>query len=90
MIREHTIATSGTHTTREQLWEALAELAKLSPDWRFGQLVCNIADYAGEGAKPPTVWDATDEELLAAARELVQHRRRAQEADSSSVAKREA
>jgi len=75
MIREKKASAAiSTQCPREQLWKALLELADLSPEWRLGQLVCNVADYAGDGAKPPTVWDATDEELLAAARGLIKHR----------------
>ena len=48
---------------RAELFAALAELARRYPDWRFGQLVCNLADWSGE-----TAWDAEDTELLAAAR----------------------
>jgi hypothetical protein len=72
MIRDN--GTSATKSVREQLLEALGELSALSPEWRIGQLVCNVADYVGEGVRPPSVWDATDEQLLTAARELILHR----------------
>lgn len=48
---------------RADLFAALAELARRYPDWRFGQLVSNVADWSGQ-----TAWDAEDAELLAAAR----------------------
>ena len=74
MIVEQSVSPSTD--TRSQLWAALAELSALSPDWRLGQLICNVADYAGDG-ETPHVWDATDEQLLAAAKELIRHRRAA-------------
>ena len=53
----------------DELILAVAELRALFPDWRFGQLVANLALAAGrDGA----VWDVEDEELLAAARRLIE------------------
>jgi hypothetical protein len=46
-----------------ELLEALATLSRRYPHWRFGQLVANIAGWAGQ-----EIWDVEDEELLAAAR----------------------
>ena len=46
-----------------ELIEALAELSRRYPDWRFGQLVANVADWADQ-----PVWDAEDADLLRAAR----------------------
>ena len=48
---------------RNELFGALAELARRYPHWRIGQLVANVAGWADA-----EVWDATDGELLAAAR----------------------
>ncbi len=57
-----------TDTTHDELLDALAELRTLFPDWRFGQLVSNLALAAGrDGA----IWDADDAELLASARRLL-------------------
>jgi hypothetical protein len=53
-----------------ELLDALAELRMIFPDWRMGQLVTNLTTAAGadgEGA----VWDVEDEQLLAAARRLI-------------------
>jgi hypothetical protein len=48
---------------RSELLRALAELARRYPDWRFGQLVSNVAGWTDVD-----VWEVEDEELLAAAR----------------------
>jgi hypothetical protein len=52
--------------TRKQLLQALDELGKRFPAWRFGQLVENVAGWAD--VRP---WDAEDEELLASIREYL-------------------
>ena len=56
-------------TTREELLETLDELGQLFPDWRFGQLVANVA-AAARGPQVEGIWESEDEELLAAARRL--------------------
>lgn len=61
-------------TAGEELMAALAELRALFPDWRMGQLVANLTQAAGrdrEGA----IWDMEDEELLVAARRLIERNR---------------
>ena len=45
------------------LIEALTELRRRYPNWRFGQLVANVAGWADQD-----VWDVEDEALLAAVR----------------------
>jgi hypothetical protein len=57
--------------SRAELLEALAELTALFPDWRFGQLVANVAT-AARGPDIEAIWDSEDEELLAAARSLIE------------------
>ena len=57
----------------EELLQVLAELSALFPDWRFGQLVANIAT-AARGPQGEAIWDSEDEELLAAARRLLSWR----------------
>jgi hypothetical protein len=47
---------------RAALLEAIAALCRRYPDWRLGQLVANVAGWADQD-----VWDAEDEQLLAAA-----------------------
>jgi hypothetical protein len=61
-------------TTREELLACLTELSETAPDLRLGQLVANLATLA-QGAKPEAIWDTEDEQLLAAARRLVEHYR---------------
>ena len=46
-----------------ELLEALAELRRRYPAWRFGQLIANVAGWADQD-----VWDVEDEALLAAVR----------------------
>jgi hypothetical protein len=48
---------------RSALFQALAELCRRYPNWRFGQLVSNVSGWAD--ADP---WDIEDDQLLAAAR----------------------
>ncbi len=50
--------------TRTDLLDALAELGNRYPDWRLGQLISNLAGWADQD-----MWDADDEQLLAAAKE---------------------
>ena len=47
---------------RLELMEALGELSKKYPHWRFGQLIANASGWTDVD-----VWDVEDEQLLAAA-----------------------
>ncbi len=49
-------------TRRTRLLKRVDELSRRYPDWRLGQLLCNVAGWADADA-----WDAEDEQLLAAA-----------------------
>jgi len=50
---------------RQQLLTKLAELSELTPEYRFGQMICNLAHSVRDsGASAP--WDVEDSELLAA------------------------
>ncbi len=63
-----------TMTTHTELLDAIAELRSLFPDWRMGQLVATLTQSAGvdgDGA----VWDVEDEQLLLAARRLIDRNR---------------
>ncbi len=63
-----------TTTTGDDLLAAMQELRTLFPDWRTGQLVASLTQAAGrdrEGA----IWDVEDDELLAAARRLIERNR---------------
>ncbi len=51
-----------TDPDRTELFAALAALARRYPHWRVGQLVANVAGWADA-----EVWDAEDDQLLAAA-----------------------
>jgi len=61
-------------TSRGELLQALAELGALFPDWRFGQLVANVAT-AARGPQVEAIWDSEDEDLLTAARRLLERNR---------------
>jgi hypothetical protein len=47
---------------RVDLLEVIGELSRRYPDWRFGQLIANVAGWADRD-----VWDVEDEQLLRAA-----------------------
>ncbi len=60
-----------------ELCDTLIEIRRRFPDWRFGQLVSNMASSAGGTMR---VWDVEDEALLASAvRFLDQNRDRTQQ-----------
>ena len=61
-------------TIRAELLALLTELSEEAPDLRLGQLVANLATLA-QGAKAEAVWDAEDDELVAAAKRLLAHYR---------------
>ena len=55
----------------DELIGVLTELRCLFPNWRLGQLVANLvlaAGCDGDGG----IWEVEDEQLLAAARRLIQ------------------
>lgn len=58
----------------EELIGAVSELRTLFPDWRMGQLIANLVMAAG-GADAGAIWDVEDEQLLAAARRLIERNR---------------
>ncbi len=64
--------------TRQQILEAIAEMSELYPDWRFGEIVINVATWARQptGPNDPT-WDVEDEEFLATLRGHIDRRRAA-------------
>jgi hypothetical protein len=60
--------------TRAELLKAIADLGDLHSEWRLGQLLCNLAMFAGR-IDAGGVWDLEDSEALAAAqRTLRSHR----------------
>ena len=58
----------------EELIRAIAESRALFPDWRMGQLVANLVTAAG-GTDAASIWDVEDDQLLAAARRLIERNR---------------
>ena len=62
-------------TSREELMQVLAELSAVFPDWRFGQLVANVASATERGTQVGAIWDSEDDELLVAARRLLERNR---------------
>jgi hypothetical protein len=59
-----------TTPARAELLRLLADLSAEAPELRFGQLVANLATLA-QGAKVEAIWDAEDEDLVAAAQRLL-------------------
>lgn len=57
----------------DELLEVLTELRKALPTMRFGQLICNLGAVA-RGATQGATWDMEDDELLVAARHLLESR----------------
>ena len=57
-----------TAQARSELLQAIAELCHRYPNWRFGQLVSNVAGWTDVD-----VWDVEDEQLLAAAKAHLNH-----------------
>jgi hypothetical protein len=58
----------------DELAEAISELRVLFPDWRMGQLVANLVMAAG-GTDLGAIWEMEDEQLLTAARRLIERNR---------------
>lgn len=52
---------------RRELLKVLGELSEQCPEVRLGQLIANLASLA-KGPTVEAIWDAEDDELLAAAR----------------------
>jgi len=63
--------------SRADLLAAITELCRRYPDWRFGQLVANVAGWADE-----EIWDVEDASLLAAAQAHLQQLPSAESASS--------
>lgn len=59
---------------RKELLQLLAHLSEEAPELRPGQLIANLATLA-RGAEVEAIWDAEDEELIIAARRLLDHYR---------------
>jgi len=59
---------------RQELIQLLRELSELRPAMRLGQLVVNVAQWA-RGPTIDATWEATDEEMILAAKEHIQRHR---------------
>ena len=65
-------------TVRMRVLHLLGQMSERYPEWRFGQLVANIALWARQPTEPHDtgIWDVEDDELLAAIeRHLAQARK---------------
>ena len=51
------------NSERVDLLAAITALSQRYPDWRFGQLVANVAGWTDQN-----IWDVEDEQLLQAVR----------------------
>ena len=78
-VRGRLVAMS--RTTSDALLQAVTQLRELFPEWRFGQLVANLATAAG-CQEPDAIWDVEDEQLLAAAQRLIARNRDRQSAQT--------
>jgi hypothetical protein len=61
-------------TERNELLTLLAELSEIYPDMRLGQLVTNVAQWA-KGPVISAAWDATDQEMIEAAKANINRHR---------------
>ena len=57
--------------TRLELLDALAEVSRIRPEWRLGQLIANLTTIAGR-LDSGGVWDLEDAEALVAAKTLIE------------------
>ena len=53
---------------RQEVLRLLADVSEQYPEWRFGQLLANVAMWARQPTEPHDsgTWDVEDEELLLA------------------------
>ena len=49
--------------TKEETIKKVMEIWDLYPDWRLGQLLCNLAVWE-RGTKADEVWELTNEEII--------------------------
>ena len=68
-----------------ELLVALSQLSRIRPQWRFGQIVANVAMTAGR-LDAGGVWDLEDEEALTAAKTLIQQYSEIEAAEVERVA----
>jgi hypothetical protein len=61
------------HPERQELLRALDHLSAVFPQWRFGQMMANLAVTAGD-ATTKSIWEVEDGELLAAIHQQLERR----------------
>jgi hypothetical protein len=61
-----------TDPVRQELLAVLSELSAACPEMRFGQLIANVATLT-RGLSAEGLWDAEDDELLAAAKKQLEY-----------------
>ena len=68
------------NSTQERLLANLIEINRLFPEWRIGQMICNLTNRVkvpeSQAKVAEAIWDIEDEELLASADEFLANRRR--------------
>jgi hypothetical protein len=69
-----------SNIARADLLAAITELCERYPNWRFGQLIANVAGWADQD-----LWDVEDEELFAAAQSHLQQSAPVEAASSREV-----
>jgi hypothetical protein len=62
---------NASERARDELLAAIAQLSRLRPQWRLGQLIANLATTAGR-LDSGGVWEIDDAEALAAAKTLIE------------------
>jgi len=58
-----------TDSARQEILSRLGRLSELAPDFRFGQLIANLA-FLAAGPWDQTLWDLEDDRLLDAIRQM--------------------
>jgi hypothetical protein len=61
-------------TLKQEIAIALQELASYYPEWRFGQMVANVAFWAA-GPKIESIWDVEDKQFLEALQKHLEKKR---------------
>ncbi len=77
------------NANHEELLGALREMWQRYPEWRLGQMICNVATWAKQPTETAdaaeTVWDLEDDELVRGIRQHLQNRARLEETASQSA-----
>ena len=63
-----------SNQTRVELFTVLEQLRDEFPEWRMGQMITNLAGLA-RGHQVESIWDAEDDELIEAARQMLEQKR---------------